>query len=173
MRIAILTSSDSAARAERPDESGTLLSELASGLGDVVDYRIVPDEPQLIERQLWQWIRQGIDVIATTGATGLGPRDVMPEVTRRVIDREIPGMAEAMRAVSVSKTPFGMISRQVVGVADATLVVNFPGSPRAVAELWPVIASVIPHVVDLIHGQTRHGTDANGTPEPEKSPDAS
>ena len=156
MRAAILTSSDAGARGERPDESGEKLKEKLQPIAEVAAYRVLPDEPVELEHQLWQWIRQGIDLIVTTGSTGLGPRDVMPEVMRRVIDREVPGMAEAMRAESIKHTPFGMMSRQVVGVAEQTLIINFPGSPKAIDELWPVVLPVISHLVDVVHGRTQH-----------------
>ncbi|MDA8204893.1 MAG: MogA/MoaB family molybdenum cofactor biosynthesis protein [Thermaerobacter sp.] len=156
MRAAILTSSDAGARGERSDESGEKLKEKLQPIAEVAAYRVLPDEPVELEHQVWQWIRQGIDLIVTTGSTGLGPRDVMPEVTRRVIDREVPGMAEAMRAESIKHTPFGMMSRQVVGVAEQTLIINFPGSPKAIDELWPVVLPVISHLVDVVHGRTQH-----------------
>ncbi len=156
IKVAVLTSSDGAARGEREDVSGQHLRDFGNEIGTVVDYCILPDEAERLERQLWQWIQAGVHIIFTTGGTGLGPRDVMPEVTRRVIDREIPGMAEAMRQESLKHTPFGMISRQVAGVARNTLIINFPGSPRAVDELWPVVRPVLPHLVDLISGHTRH-----------------
>ena len=156
MRGAVLTSSDSGARGERDDASGRLLSEYMSQLGEVYDYQVLPDEPVELERQMWRWIRAGVGLIVTTGSTGLGPRDVIPDVTRRIIDREIPGIAEAMRAESLKYTPFGMISRQLAGVAEKTLIVNFPGSPKAVEQLWPVVSPILPHLVDLVHGNTGH-----------------
>jgi molybdenum cofactor synthesis domain-containing protein len=161
MRIAILTSSDAGSRGEREDLSGQKLSEWARELGDVEDARVLPDDPDLLEEQLWHWVRQEIDVVLTTGSTGLGPRDVLPEVTRRVINREIPGMAEAMRAESLKHTPFGMLSRQVAGIAEKTLIINFPGSPQAIDELWPVVSPVLPHIVDLANGRTRHSPSAD------------
>ncbi len=156
IRCAVLTSSDAGARGERDDASGQYLCGVVQEIGTLADYAILPDEPLELEMQLWRWVRQGIDVILSTGSTGLGPRDVMPEVTRRVIDREIPGIAEAMRAESMRHTPFGMISRQTAGAAGETLIVNLPGSPKAVRELWPVIRPILPHAVALLHGQTRH-----------------
>lgn len=155
-RIAILTSSDAGAQGERQDVSGQLLRTKAALLGTVVEAVILPDEPELLERQIRQWIAAHIDLIVTTGGTGLGPRDVMPEVTSRIIDREIPGMAEAMRHASLQYTPMGMLSRGVVGVGQRTLIINFPGSPQAVEELWEVVSPVIPHALDLIAGDTRH-----------------
>jgi molybdenum cofactor synthesis domain-containing protein len=156
MRAAVLTSSDAGARGEREDTSGERLCALVKELGELADYRVLPDEEEQLEALMRQWITDGIDLIVTTGGTGLGPRDVMPEVTRRLITREIPGMAEAMRVESAKHTPFGMISRQVVGTVDHTLIINFPGSPKAIDELWPVVHPVLVHLVDLLHGKTRH-----------------
>ncbi len=156
MRAAILTSSDAGSRGEREDLSGQRLCELVQEIAELSDYQVLPDEPVELERQIWRWIRQGINLVVTTGSTGLGPRDVLPEVARRIIDREIPGMAEAMRSESLKHTPFGMISRQVAGVREETLIINFPGSPAAIDELWPVVAPVVPHVLNLIRGETRH-----------------
>lgn len=156
MRAAVLTSSDAGSRGEREDLSGLRLCGLVRQIAELSDYQVLPDEPVDLERQLWRWIRQNINLVVTTGSTGLGPRDVLPEVTRRIIEREIPGMAEAMRLESLKHTPFGMISRQVVGVREETLIINFPGSPAAIDELWPVVAPVVPHVLNLIRGQTQH-----------------
>jgi molybdenum cofactor synthesis domain-containing protein len=165
MRAAVLTSSDAGAKGERDDASGRRLCELVLQMAELADYQVLPDEPVELEQCLWRWIRQGVDLIVTTGSTGLGPRDVMPEVTHRVIDREIPGMAEAMRTESLRHTPFGMISRQVAGVAEQTLIVNFPGSPKAVEELWPVVSPVLLHVVNLLHGKTRHDSAEDEKPD--------
>lgn len=155
-RIAVLTSSDAGARGERQDVSGELLSAKAAALGAVLERVMLPDEPELLERQMRQWIATHIELIVTTGGTGLGPRDVMPEVTLRIIDREIPGMAEAMRHASLQYTPMGMLSRGVVGVSQTSLIINFPGSPKAVEQLWDVVSPVIAHALDLIAGDTRH-----------------
>ena len=157
-RIAILTSSDAGARGERQDVSGQLLRSKAALLGTVVEAVMLPDEPELLERQLRRWLAAHIDLVLTTGGTGLGPRDVMPEVTLRIIDREVPGMAEAMRQASLQYTPMGMLSRGRVGVGQRTLIINFPGSPRAVDQLWEVVSPVILHALDLIAGDTHHGS---------------
>ncbi len=155
-RIAVLTSSDAGARGEREDVSGRLLSVKAAQLGSVVASVILPDEPDLLEHQIRQWVADQIDLILSTGGTGLGPRDVMPEVTSRLIEREVPGMAEAMRHASLQYTPMGMLSRGVVGISQTTLIINFPGKPQAIEELWGLISPVIPHALDLIAGHTRH-----------------
>ncbi|MCL4351677.1 MAG: MogA/MoaB family molybdenum cofactor biosynthesis protein [Firmicutes bacterium] len=122
----------------------------------VVDQLVLPDDAEILEAQLREWIQRDVQLVVTTGGTGLGPRDVMPEVTLKVVDRLVPGIAEAMRQESLKHTPMGMLSRGVVGVANQTLVVNLPGSPNAIRELWPVIEPVLGHAVDLIGGHTRH-----------------
>lgn len=155
-RIAILTSSDAGSRGERDDVSGRLLSTKAARIGTVVDTAILPDEPDLLDSQIRQWVGDQIDLVLSTGGTGLGPRDVMPEVTSRIIDREVPGMAEAMRHASLAYTPMGMLSRGLVGVSQKTLIINFPGSPKSIEQLWALVSPVIPHALDLIAGHTRH-----------------
>ena len=151
IRIGILTMSDKASRGERIDESGTLIKELISELGDVVVYEIIPDEKELIKKKLIEYSEK-VDLILTTGGTGLSPRDVTPEATTEVIDRLIPGIGEAMRYEGLKKTPRAMLSRAVAGVKGKTLIINLPGSPRAVRENLEVILSVIPHAIEKIQG---------------------
>ncbi|GLV13066.1 molybdenum cofactor biosynthesis protein [Alicyclobacillus hesperidum] len=156
-RAAVLTVSDSSAEGRRQDTSGPLLAGLLSELGFVVTSQtVVPDERSQIADVLRQHVEAGVAVVATTGGTGLGPRDVTPEATRDVIEREIPGIAEAMRAETLQKTPFAMTSRQVAGSAGRTLIVNFPGSAKAVEECFAVVRPVLKHVVDLLMGHTEH-----------------
>ncbi|MBX5467783.1 MAG: MogA/MoaB family molybdenum cofactor biosynthesis protein [Firmicutes bacterium] len=154
--IAVLTASDAGARGEREDTSGQVLREGLARVGRVVASRIEPDDEERLVAVLRQWVAEGIGLIATTGGTGLGPRDVTPEATRRVIEREVPGIAEEMRRVSASITPFGMLSRGVVGVAGQSLIINFPGSPKACRELLPVVLPILPHALDLLAGRTHH-----------------
>jgi molybdopterin adenylyltransferase len=154
--IAVLTASDAAAAGQREDASGRALAEGLAPLGQVVARAVLPDDYAALRAQLLAWCQQGVRLIATTGGTGLGPRDVMPEATRAVIDRELPGMAEAMRQASVAHTPLGMLSRAVAGARGSTLIINFPGSPRAVGECLPVVLPVIPHALDLLAGRTTH-----------------
>jgi len=151
IRIGILTMSDKASRGERIDESGTLIKELITELGDVVVYEIIPDEKELIKKKLIEYSEK-VDLILTTGGTGLSPRDVTPEATTEVIDRLIPGIGEAMRYEGLKKTPRAMLSRAVAGVKGKTLIINLPGSPRAVRENLEVILSVIPHAIEKIQG---------------------
>ena len=117
---------------------------------------VLPDDAALIEDRLNHYIEDDCDLIFTTGGTGLTPDDVTPEATRAVIERDAPGFAEAMRAEAQRHTPMGILSRGVSGVAGRTLIVNFPGSPKAVRELFPVIAPTLRHVVDTLNGDSRH-----------------
>ncbi|MEP7356693.1 MAG: MogA/MoaB family molybdenum cofactor biosynthesis protein [Anaerolineales bacterium] len=155
MRIGILTISDRSARGERPDESGPLLRELAqSHFGaEIGEAATIPDELAIIRDTLAAWCdKGGLDVILTTGGTGFAPRDVTPEATRAVIEREAPGIAEAMRAASLALTPHAMLSRAVCGIRGRTLIVNLPGSPKAVRENLATIAPALPHAVQLLRG---------------------
>ena len=152
--VAVLTLSDKGARGERVDVSGKVLAEvLASISGHVEKYEVIPDDRDLIQEKLIYYADQlGVDVIATTGGTGVGPRDVTPEATRAVIEKEIPGMAEAMRAAGLRKTPLAMISRALVGCRGKTLIINLPGSPKGVRENLEAILPAIPHAVEKLKG---------------------
>ena len=154
IRTAIITLSDKGSRGEREDESGRVIREMVSVIGATVDhYEVLPDERSLIARKIRTLADSGaIDLILTTGGTGVAPRDVTPEATKDVVDRELPGMAEAMRAESLKKTPRAMISRAVAGIRGRTLIVNLPGSPRAVRENLSVLLAAIPHAVEKIQG---------------------
>lgn len=154
---AVVTLSDGVHYGKREDDSGRTLSALLTdALFDIVQRVVLPDVEPMIAQSLRGMCATGIRLIATTGGTGLGPRDVTPDATKSVIEREIPGMAEAMRAASIQKTPYAMTSRQVVGVKDQTLIVNLPGSPKAVRECFEVVRPVLHHVLDLIEGNTSH-----------------
>ena len=152
--VSILTISDKGARGQRYDESGRIIrdffSELDSG---VINYEIVPDELDVIRQRLVEWADSSeTDVIITTGGTGLGERDVTPEATIAVVDRVVPGFTEAMRAKSLSKTPMAMLSRATAGIRGKSLIINLPGSPKAVRECLEVVLPAIPHAVDIIKG---------------------
>jgi len=157
LRTAVLTISTSVSRRLAEDESGPLLAELAEAAGaDVAAMEVIPDDYALIEDRLHHYVDEGVSLIFTTGGTGLTPDDVTPEATRAVIDREAPGFAEAMRAEAQRQTPMGILTRGVSGIAGHTLIVNFPGSPKAVGELFGVIAPTLRHVVDTLNGYGRH-----------------
>jgi molybdenum cofactor synthesis domain-containing protein len=153
MMIGVLTISDSGARGERADTSGEAICELVASLpGALVSAgTIIPDERLLIEATLREWCdEKHLNLILTTGGTGMAPRDVTPEATRAMIDREAPGIAEAMRAESLRHTPFGMLSRGVAGIRGRTLIINLPGSPKAVRECLQCILPVLPHAINLL-----------------------
>jgi len=154
IKTAIVTVSDKGFAGERVDESGTVIREMIEEMdASVSAYTVIPDEQELIATTLIDLSEQGeIDLILTTGGTGVAPRDVTPEATLQVISREIPGMAEAMRSASLKKTPHAMISRAVAGVRKNTLIVNLPGSPRAVRENLSVILPALPHAIAKIKG---------------------
>jgi molybdenum cofactor synthesis domain-containing protein len=154
IRTAVLTLSDKGSKGERVDESGTVIKDLVRSIGAAVDhYEILPDEKGLIVATLKRLADSGsIDLILTTGGTGVSPRDVTPEATREVIERELPGMAEAMRAESLKKTPNAMISRAVAGIRGLTLIINLPGSPKAVRENLAVILPALAHAVAKVKG---------------------
>jgi molybdopterin adenylyltransferase len=157
VRTAVLTVSTSVSRRLAEDESGPLLAELAENAGaDVAAMEVVPDDFALIEDRLHHFIDAGMSLVFTTGGTGFTPDDITPEATRAVIERDAPGFAEAMRAEALRRTPMGILSRGVAGIAGQTLIVNFPGSPKAVRELFPVIAPTLPHVVETLNGTSRH-----------------
>ncbi|MBI4322321.1 MAG: MogA/MoaB family molybdenum cofactor biosynthesis protein [Chloroflexi bacterium] len=160
MKIGILTISDKGSRGEREDKSGEeIRSALRAVHAEVAAYEIVPDEADVIAATLRRWADVlNLDVVLTTGGTGLSPRDVTPEATRAVLHKEAPGIAEAMRLESLKKTPRAMLSRAAAGVRGQTLIVNLPGSPKAVREMMEVISPVLLHAVEIIQGRpTDHG----------------
>jgi molybdopterin adenylyltransferase len=157
--LGIITISDKASRGERADKSGPLIRESFAAVDcRLVGYEVIPDEADVIAEKLKQWTDRGnMDIILTTGGTGLAPRDVTPEATLSVIDKEVPGLAEMMRVQSFAVTPNAMLSRAVAGMRKGCLIINLPGSPKAVAECLEVIMPVLPHAVDVIKGMiTEH-----------------
>jgi molybdenum cofactor synthesis domain-containing protein len=152
--VAIITISDKGSRGEREDLSGPAIKELIIPLpAQVQFYEVIPDETESISATLKDCSdKLNCDLIITTGGTGVGPRDVTPEATRAVIDREIPGMAEVMRMESLKKTPHAMISRAVVGTRGQSLIVNLPGSPKAVKENLSALLPALSHAIDKIKG---------------------
>ena len=154
MRIAILTVSDRSAAGEREDTSGRIIREIVQAQGwEVARTAVIPDDPETIRTTLADWADgESADVILTTGGTGFGPRDVTPEATRAVIERDAPGLPEAMRAASLAITRHAMLSRQTAGIRRRTLIVNLPGNPKAVRENLDVLLPVLPHAVQLLTG---------------------
>jgi len=152
--VGILTMSDKGARGEREDLSGEEIKRLVAEIpAEVKAYEVIPDEKYLIKDKLIEYADElGLDIIITTGGTGVSPRDVTPDATLEVIDKEIPGMAEVMRFESLKKTPRAMISRAVVGLRGCTLIINLPGSPKGVRENLSAILPAISHAVEKIKG---------------------
>jgi len=152
LRFAILTVSDRSSRGERPDTSGPALKRQVEAQGWQVNQEdIVPDDLQILMGTLSQWADGRLfDVILTTGGTGFAPRDITPEATKAVIERATPGLVEAMRAESLKITPYAMLSRNMAGIRDRTLIINLPGSPKAALENLAVVIPVLPHAVELL-----------------------
>ena len=154
---AVLTLSDQGSAGLREDTSGPAVRQVLQELGIVVtEHAIQSDDPESTVERLQQWVAGGLSLIVTTGGTGFGPRDHTPEATREVIERDAPGLAELMRAEGLRKTPMAALSRGVCGIAGRTLIVNLPGSERAVRENLDALAPVLPHALQLIGGDTEH-----------------
>ena len=153
-KVVILTISDRGSKGEREDLSGPLIREMVKDLpAEVIHYEVIPDEKEVIIKALKKSAdRLKADLILTTGGTGLSPRDVTPDATLKVIDKEVPGFSEAMRAESLKKTPHAMISRAIVGIRGSSLIVNLPGSPKSVKENLSVILPSLPHALSKLKG---------------------
>jgi molybdopterin adenylyltransferase len=158
IRAVVITLSDACSRGEREDTSGAALVQLLTDRGaEIVETKILSDDLDPLIQSLTDFAqRDDVNLIITTGGTGLGPRDNTPEATKQVIEREAPGIAEAIRAESLKATPMAMISRGVCGIRSGTLIINLPGSPKAVKESFAVIAPVLSHALDLLAGKTSH-----------------
>ena len=155
IRAAVLTVSTSRATGKDGDEGGDALAEYASTLGaQIVGREVIPDDLELVAERLRHWADQErCQIVLTTGGTGFTPTDLTPEATRLVIERDAPGIPEAMRAASRPHTKHWMLSRAVAGIRGSTLIVNFPGSPRSITEAGEAIAEALPHALKLIQGQ--------------------
>jgi molybdopterin adenylyltransferase len=152
--VAVLTISDKGSKGEREDTSGPLIAEILKPIGaDVRHYEIIPDEKNLIKQVLSKYCGK-VDLILTTGGTGLSPRDVTPDATLEVIEKEVSGIADVMRSEGFKKTSRAVLSRAVAGIKGKTLIINLPGSPKAVRESLEIILDVIPHAVEKIKGDT-------------------
>jgi molybdenum cofactor synthesis domain-containing protein len=167
MRAAILTVSDKGSRGDRIDRSGPALSQWLDERGiEVAATAMVADEQDLIANALQQWSDSGdVDLILTTGGTGLSPRDVTPEATLRILDRVVFGFSEAMRAASMSKTPFAMLSRAVCGIRRRTLILNLPGSPSGAIENLEAVWAAVPHAVRKLQGDPEDCVPPTGPPK--------
>lgn len=152
IRVAVLTISDRSARGERPDLSGPALSALIQGKGwQLTQYGVIPDDFEIIRDTLIEYCDRDLaDILLTTGGTGFAPRDVTPEATLAAMEKNAPGLAEAMRLESLKVTPHAMLSRAAAGIRGRTLVINLPGSPKAAVENLAVIIPVLPHAVELL-----------------------
>ena len=154
IKVSILTISDKGARGEREDTSGSTIQDLLKGLpSEVIHYEVIPDERDMIKEALIRCADSlHSDLILTTGGTGLSPRDLTPDATQEVIEKEVPGFSEAMRAEGLKNTPHAMISRAICGIRKQTLIINLPGSPKAVRECLKAILPAIPHALSKLKG---------------------
>lgn len=155
LRVGVITASDKGSRGEREDLSGPTLIKLVQEIGgEVVEYVVLPDEQTLLAEKMRQWADElGLDLILTTGGTGFSMRDVMPEATLSIADRLVPGIAEVMRMESLKVTSKAMLSRAVAVLRKQTLIINMPGSPKAVRECFAAIAPAIPHGIQILKGE--------------------
>ena len=150
-------------RRESEDRSGPVLAALAENAGcEIAHMEVVPDDFSLIEDRLNHFVDDRCDLVFTTGGTGMTPDDITPEATRVVIHREAPGIAEALRAEGARHTPMGILTRGIAGIAESTLIINFPGSPKAIEQLFPVVAPVLRHAVQTLRGDSSHGARHGG-----------
>ncbi|MGB9812047.1 MAG: MogA/MoaB family molybdenum cofactor biosynthesis protein [Thermovenabulum sp.] len=156
LRVGIITASDRGSKGEREDLSGKVIEEMIRKIGGIVeDYKILPDDLEVLKKELILMSDKGLDIILTTGGTGLSPRDNTPEATLAVVEKLVPGIPEAMRMASLSKTPHAMLSRAVAGIRGKTLIINLPGSPKGVRENLSVILPAIPHAVEVLRGEVK------------------
>ena len=154
IKIGIVTVSDRCSDGKREDKSGPLIRQMIKGLGKVVKYEIIPDEKASISQAIKELVDEfKADLVLTTGGTGLSPRDVTPEATGEVVEKEIPGFAELMRQKSFQITPMAILSRAIAGIRGKSLIINLPGSPKAVNECLEIILPLVPHALEMIEGK--------------------
>lgn len=154
MNVGIITASDRGAKGETEDLSAKVIVDMLKTIdGNVADYRVLPDDTEILKTAMLEMCKNGIALILTTGGTGLSPRDNTPEATQAVIEKEVPGIPEAMRQKSLEKTPHAMISRAKAGIRGKTLIINLPGSPKAVRENLVVILPALPHAIEVLNGK--------------------
>jgi len=152
-KFGVITASDKGSRGEREDLSGPTVGEMLLPFGDVIDYVIVPDDRAALAKMMRNMVTNGFDAIFTTGGTGMSPRDITPEATLDVIERLVPGIPEAIRRETAAATAKAMLSRGIAGISGATLIINLPGSPKAVAECLAVVTPVLEHALDTVSGR--------------------
>jgi molybdopterin adenylyltransferase len=154
VNVGILIISDRGSRGEYEDRSGPIIAEIINGRTpwQISHQQIIPDELETIVATLTQWCREGVNLLLTSGGTGFSPRDITPEATKRVIEREAPGITEAVRAESLKITKHAMLSRAVAGIRDQTLIINMPGNPKAVRENLDMLLPILPHALELLLG---------------------
>lgn len=155
MKVGIIILSDKASRGEREDACGPLLNKLVEEAGwEAAEIRVIPDERECLQGLLIEFVdRKTLDCVLTSGGTGLSPRDVTPEATAAVVEKEVPGIAEMLRFTGYGKKPSAVLSRGIAGIRGRCLIVNLPGSPRAVAEGWESLREILPHAVDVLQGR--------------------
>ena len=157
LKIAVITVSDRCFQKEKEDRSGPAIKEIVKSLGEVVNSRIIPDEKKLISNVLKEMIDcHKVDIVFTTGGTGLSSRDVTPEATKEVLEKEIPGFGELMRQESFKFTPMAILSRATAGTRKKSLIINLPGSPKAVKECLNIILPALPHALDIVRDYREH-----------------
>lgn len=154
MKIGVITVSDRVARGEAKDISGNKIKELVKSIGEVVNYKVIPDERLLIEQEIIRMTDEvKLELIIITGGTGLSGRDVTPEATKNVIDKEVPGISEIMRIEGFKLTPYSVLSRGVCGVRGKSLIINLPGNPRAVEECLNIVLPCLTHAIEVLQGK--------------------
>lgn len=165
MKIVIITVSDSCSEGKKEDTSGPLIRQMVKSLGEVIKYEIIPDEKDSISQAIKEAVDElKADFVLTTGGTGLSLRDVTPEATREVVEKEIPGFAELMRQKSFEITPRAILSRAIAGIRGKSLIINLPGSPQAVRECLEIILPLIPHALDMVKGKGHQNSAGKNRP---------